>query len=295
MKPTSGDSRTVQQHDSLLTTDLLLHRLHTGLGIAGGARGSLTKCATSILRDSVKGGDGGGDTTTNSSSISSSITELQLQQLEMTKLFLATKRNAAEIHRLEQEQQQQQQVVSMHTTITTDMEQANSNTSTDSRNATIVDLRNELEYVQQKKLCLEEYEAMAKLIVEGHCNSTQELKQQIANVEAQQRQADTDLSQATAACKIRQAQFHALQQCIADLSESLQERPFVLQPEEVEKSTTTNNPIGVAGDFENGNHTDTTTDNMDVDKDEKVEEVVVMDAKPEGEEEDERDMLYDDL
>ena len=36
-----------------LTTDIVQHRLHTGLGISGGSRGSLTKCA-SLLSNYVQ-------------------------------------------------------------------------------------------------------------------------------------------------------------------------------------------------------------------------------------------------
>jgi len=184
--------------DDLLTTDLLLHRLHAGLGIAGGARGSLTKCAAS----------------------SHSKTDLQLQQIELTKLWLTVQRNAAELKELEQQQQ-------AATTASAQEAQQQS--------PSMAELRSELERLRQVQSCLQEYEALAKLTVGRHTVSETKLQSKVQQMEEETKKAVADLQQLRAACRVRQGQFHVLQQCILDLQQSLQE-PVVLQENELEQA-----------------------------------------------------------
>jgi len=185
--------------DDLLTTDLLLHRLHAGLGIAGGARGSLTKCAAS----------------------SHSKTDLQLQQIELTKLWLTVQRNAAELKELEQQQ------AASTTTASAQAQQQ--------KQPSMAELRSELERLRQVQSCLQEYEALAKLTVGRHTVSETKLQSKVQQMEEETQKAVADLQQLRAACRVRQGQFHVLQQCILDLQQSLQE-PVVLQENELEQA-----------------------------------------------------------
>ena len=199
---------TKQLEETLLTTDLLLHRLHSGLGIAGGARGSLTKAASKR-----------------------SVTDLQLQQIEITKLLLTSQRNATEVAQLENAQQQQQPTVVPTV-------------------KTIPELRSELGRLEQVQSCLEEYEALAKLTVGRHTVSEHKLQQDIQELESQHARALQELHQLTAAGRVRHAQFHALQHCLQDLQQSLQEQPLTLQPHELEQTAAASNDEDESMDME---------------------------------------------
>lgn len=246
--------------ESLLTTDLLQHRLNTGLGIAGGARGSLTKCAVQLLSS------GNNDLTTNNNSSSKAatlVTDFRLQQIEMTKLVLTVQRNELELKSIMEEE-----------------ETAVTSTNSD---GDIKSLRNELHLQRQVQSCLEEYEALAKLTVARHAVSEHKLQQDIKKIEVAHAAALTDLQAAAAACMIRQSQFHLLQQCLQDLKQSLNE-PLDIQPGEMERAAAAEIVSGGAessADVDDGNK-------MDVD--------VPIETNPSNEEEEDEDgELYGDL
>ena len=247
---TTTTTRPQQSEESLLlTTELLLHRLHSGLGIAGGARGSLTKAASKR-----------------------SVTDLKLQQLELIKLLFTSQRQAAELTALEQAAQAQRQ------------QQAEKTSSTPSVKS-IPELRTELARLEQVQSCLQEYEALAKLTVGRHAVSEHQLQQDIRAMEVQHARAVQELQQLTAACHVRQNQFHALQQCLQDLQQSLQEQPLTLHPHELAR-------VQAAAAENSAASTEDDDDVMDVDEGE---------AKPQqGDttttmEEDEGELLYGDL
>ena len=63
-----------------ITTQLLQHRLNAGLGIAGGARGSLYKCAVQLV---------GRTTAATTTTTAALVTDLQLQHIENQKIQLS--------------------------------------------------------------------------------------------------------------------------------------------------------------------------------------------------------------
>jgi hypothetical protein len=189
----------MSQDEDLLSNAVLLHRLDAGLAISGGARGSLTRCAVQLLT--------GGD------AAAAARTDLQLQQIEMTKLLLMVQRNDAEIRLLEAE---------------ADAEKVNPTGSSIGDKVqvegTVQDLRDELAMLKQVQVCLEEYEALAKLIVGRHTISEHKLQQELHEIRAAHESAREALRVAKATCRIRSSQFHLLQHCLQDLKSSLQNR-----------------------------------------------------------------------
>jgi hypothetical protein len=186
-----------QNKDALLTNSLLQHRLSVGLGIAGGARGSLHKCAMQLVATASKSASADDATATLPSLL---LTDLSLQQIEMTKLILQVQRNEQELQRYQQESDAESSV-----------EVSGGNSSSN------IELRQLLLRQQQVKVCLDEYEAMAALTVSQHVASEHSLRFEYDNLERQHAEALRDLDRATAACHIRASQFHLLQQCIQDM------------------------------------------------------------------------------
>jgi hypothetical protein len=127
------------------------------------------------------------------------LTDLSLQQIEMTKLILQVQRNEQELQRYQQESDVESIV------------EVSGGTSSN------IELRQLLLRQQQVKLCLDEYEAMAALTVSQHVASEHSLRFDYDNLERQHAEALRDLDRATAACHIRASQFHLLQQCIQDM------------------------------------------------------------------------------
>ena len=233
--PVQQQQQEGEPKKDLLTTELLLHRLHAGLGIAGGGRGSLTKCATTVLRQQQQQGD---DADLQQQQ-QAAITEFQLQQLELTKLFLGVQRNAAEIRQLEEEAQTRNEA-------TTNQSAAQTQTTASDNVASLSALRSELARLQQVQSCLQEYEALARLTVGGrHTVSEHLLQKTVSEMEAQQRQAHAQWRAAAAVGRVRQAQVQCLQQCLADLQQSVVPQDsndsssatpiIVLEPHELEQ------------------------------------------------------------
>jgi hypothetical protein len=194
-----------QNKDALLTNSLLQHRLSVGLGIAGGARGSLQKCAVQLAAAASKSASQ--DETAPTTLPSLLLTDLSLQQIEMTKLILQVQRNEQELQRFQQE---------------ADTENAMDVSGANNSN---IELRQQLLRQQQVKVCLDEYEATAALTVSQHVASEHSLRLEYENLERQHAEALRDLERATAACHIRASQFHLLQQCIQDMKQPIDSDP----------------------------------------------------------------------
>ena len=210
--------------DDVLTTEILQHRLNAGLGIAGGARGSFARYASQILHKTNEN-----PTTTDPKM------DLELLQLEMTKLYLIIQRNKVELEILEKESFPE--------------------TSNE-------DLRNELAHLQEVRSCLQEYEALAKLTVARHVVSEHQLNLDLKEIEQKTENVTNELQKATLAAKIRASQFHLVQTSIQDLKASLSQ-PLELDPDQLNDNNNKQQQ-------DNTKPTDDTAkvDNMQVDDDE---------------------------
>ena len=211
-----GDARS---NKDPLTTEVVLHRLHAGLGIAhGGRRGSLTRAATSVLRQQQQQGDGGEEEGRQHDEAASSggedvAMEFRLQRLELTKLLLAVRRNEEEIGRFER---QQAASASAAQPPGADGQEGRRPSSGGTAR-----LRSDLDRLRQVQSCLEEYEALAKLTVGRHAVSEHELQRSVAEAERRRSAAQSELRRLSAACRVRGAQVGCLRQCVADLQRSL--------------------------------------------------------------------------
>lgn len=206
-------SHRPEEKESLITTPLLQHRLAIGLGIAGGARGSLHKCATQLAEQLHRLEEGGAADAGGTNTSSSLLVDLQLQQIEMTKLLLQYQRNERLVIRLEQEEEEE--------SAANKNASAASNTERSTTRSSNQQLRQELKKEQELHTCLREYEALATLTVSQHDVSEYALQKEWNDTDAQHQAALVELQAASNFCRVRYSQFHLLQQCLQDLKHSL--------------------------------------------------------------------------
>lgn len=204
---------------NIITTDIVQHRLQTGVGhiSGGGGRGSLTKCV-SVLSNVIQHCNND-DTDSGSNTIQEQmIRELKLQELELLKLSYIVERNQKEIDLME----------TCSTSDTTD-----NNTTDDDNDIQL--LRNELRLQQQIQMCYNEYETIATIIIKRHSISCYTLQQQMEDLDAKLQNVQTQLNSALNTEHVRECQFQLLQHCINDMKQSLNmnsttnKEPFVLQ------------------------------------------------------------------
>lgn len=184
---------------------MLQFRLDTGNLLAGGGqRASLTRCAQKYgayqmnLQASQPNPE---DIETAKDNLQR---ELQLFELEMTKLILWEKglerqvqKNQGVIQRREQEMTTLQQAVTEST--------AAANHSVQTRN------------------CQSEYEALARLINDKHSTPQEELRSKIESIQTEQTRVDQEIAETEETLKVREAQFQLLIQYMLDLKRTLKE------------------------------------------------------------------------
>jgi hypothetical protein len=206
---TSEDAAAAPNAEWIVTTDLLLHRLNVGLGIAGGARGSLTKVAGSVLVSD-------GDAVTSPAALD----DLRLFQIEMTKVVWIAQRQAREL------EQWQNKITKNPTTSTDDEDDAVSDVNTEQtpqESNTLQDLRDEWHRLQVLQSCFQEYEGMARLVMENgpRGQSESQLHSELKDVSQRIQTVQTELDHAEREFQMRQSQFHHFLTCLQDLKQSM--------------------------------------------------------------------------
>lgn len=185
-----------------VTDSALQQRLEIGAISTNGARGSLTRCARSVLR-----------TTADLSTKDECLRELQLLQLEMLNRVAVLERYdldvaATDTSAIEAEIAEEQAVVAA--------------------------LREELHQASSAQTSQMEYESLAKLVNTRHPTSRRVLQQQLDDLKAQHDEMQHELRQKEGQVKVREAQFHWFLQSMLDLKQSLTE-PVELDAEEGEE------------------------------------------------------------
>jgi hypothetical protein len=182
---------------------VLQERLLTGLGVPGGARGSLTKLASSVF---LAVGSGSGSGNVSAATKAAALRDVRLHQLEMTKLLLTVQRTDRDLAAARQEKTH--------------------DTSKDGR-PSVSDLKRQLQNVRQCCAAEREYEAVASVVLQKHVRSKKSLSREIAKLKKELAGKRKQLAAAKATVQLRTAQFHLLQRSLHDMQQSLQgEEPF---------------------------------------------------------------------
>jgi hypothetical protein len=186
-------------------TDILQFRLDTGnMGKLGGQRASLTKCAQALGICIKATSAVGNDRSALQTSKQELKRELHLFELEMTKLLLL--------------QQQREKQVQVNAKILKEREVKITHLQ-----QTVQESSKQAHHALSQQHARQEYDAIAKLILEQHPISQQNLMQKIGDIKQQSQQVDVELSKTNKAMQLRGAQFQLLFQYMNDLKRSLQE------------------------------------------------------------------------
>ena len=171
-----------------ITQELLQFRLDTGnMGKMGGQRASLTKCAQTLGAGKFQ-----------------DLNELQLFELEMTKLMLG--------------QQQRQHQVNINA-----QNLQNAQDKISALQKSVLESAKEANHILSQRHATQEYEALSKLILEKHPVSQEELQKEIAEIKAQSTNLDQEINNTQATQEVCSAQFSLLIQYMNDLKRSLKE------------------------------------------------------------------------
>lgn len=190
---------------TVITNEILQNRLLAGLGIKGGARGSLTRCVARLQDEDAAAAD-------------ALVRELEHSQIEITKLLLTLQKNQMELRVVQK-----------------DTEKFHEQTETE--RAVVEGKRTELKQQLEVTACEREYDALAKLCANRHPTSRRVLQQQLDAVTEQCKQTKGELQTSKAQVEVRQAQFQLLMQCILDLKQSLTEPLYVkIQEKDADES-----------------------------------------------------------
>lgn len=189
----------------LITTETLQYRLDTqNFGKSGGQRSSLTRCAQKFGSFRAELSSKTPDTEAVEKSKNELVREVELFDLELTKLILwqnNLERQAKLNEQMEEEREQKIQATKQQV----DESSTLANKSLEQKN------------------CMSEYQSLAKVINENHPTSSTVLQEQIDEI----REVISDLEKKSAEkdeiLKVREAQYQLLIQYMTDLKQSLKE------------------------------------------------------------------------
>lgn len=221
----------------LLTNETIQQRLLTGASSKGGARGSLTRCATKLGALHAKLSAPGGSTDQEIQVIKEELQrEVKLFQVELRKSMMMIRSGQSEFKQAQQQEQEMAQQVAK-------------------KQAQIQELRQQAAKVARTRLCWQEYETLAKLARQRPPRRVLQAKMKKADADLET--TSKQLYETAAESKVREKQFHLLIQCMLDLKRSLGEVVEIPPPpkekqaekeEEEQQSTTQQQQTGKSSD-----------------------------------------------
>jgi chromosome segregation ATPase len=186
-----------------ITTETLQYRLDTGnIGKQGGQRSSLTRCAQKFGTLQFHLLTSNPDAEVIESSKGDLVRELELFELEMSKLILWQQQLERQVRVNKDEQQKREQELAS-------LSQQVGQSSRQARMAL------------DTQRCFAEYEALAKLINDSHPTSTDELQHQIDEMKAEVATVEAETNAKNKVLKVREAQYQLLIQYMMDLKRSV--------------------------------------------------------------------------
>jgi hypothetical protein len=187
-----------------LVADTLQYRLDTGnIGKNGGQKGSLTRCAQKFGTFQSKLSTTK-DTEEIETAKTSLVQELELYQLDMTKLWLLQKNLELELEDGKQKEKR--------TTAQLQEEQSSVNES-----------QALAKQAEETKNCHLEYEALAKLASQNLSQPRRMLEQQIRDAKEELQELQEQTKETDSILKVRESQFQLLIQYMMDLKRILKE------------------------------------------------------------------------
>ena len=210
-----------------ITTDTLRFRVDTGnMAKSGGQRGSLTRVVQKLgalqaatldhqHQDQTASSTGNIGETTASTAQKEFSREVSLMELEMTKLIMYEQKLQRQI--AENEVNEQQMAAEIETM------KGRAETT-----------RREAQVAQQTRACLQEYEALAKLINTNHPQSQSDLRQKIETTDAEIESVQNEIDTLSSKIKVREAQYTLLMQYMFDLKADI-DNESVMEAERQEK------------------------------------------------------------
>jgi hypothetical protein len=191
------------------TPAIYQQRLSAGLGLAGGARGSLTRTVGKLTDWQQQQQQQQTAETTDKDDGETSrynlVRELQLMEVEMTKLILMHQRQELELREASK------------------MNDRNGDDELATNRAAVEELMDQTKQAASTQSCLTEYESLAVLAVQRHPVSSRALQDQLKAVQDEYEETEKALAKATADVAVRNAQFQSLMQSLLDLKQSLTE------------------------------------------------------------------------
>jgi hypothetical protein len=188
------------------TPEIYQQRLSAGLGLAGGARGSLTRTVGKLTDwQQQQQAAETADKDDGESSRENLVRELQLMELEMTKLILMHQRQELELREASK------------------MHDRNGDDELATNRAAVEELLDQTKQAASTQSCLTEYESLAVLAVQRHPVSSRALQDQLKAVQDDYEETEKALAKATADVAVRNSQFQSLMQSLLDLKQSLTE------------------------------------------------------------------------
>jgi hypothetical protein len=193
------------------TPAIYQQRLSAGLGLAGGARGSLTRTVGKLTdwqhyqQEQQQQAAETTDQDDGESSRDNLVRELQLMELEMTKLILMHQRQELELREASKRNDR------------------NGDDELATNRAAVEELLDQTKQAASTQSCLTEYESLAVLAVQRHPVSSRALQDQLKAVQDEYEDTEKALTKATADVAVRNAQFQSLMQSLLDLKQSLTE------------------------------------------------------------------------
>ena len=185
-----------------LTNETIQQRLITGASSKGGARGSLTRCATKYGILSARIRSGGASEEDIQSLRDELKREVKLFQVEMHKWFTMIQSAEKEL----------KDITAKEEAIAKEVEE---------KQQEIQELRAQAVQVARTRKCWQEYETLAKLARQRSPRRVLQAKMEKANADVEK--TKKQLYKISSESKIREKQFHLLIQCMLDLKRSLGE------------------------------------------------------------------------
>jgi len=189
----------------LITAETLQYRLDThNFGKSGGQRSSLTRCAEKYGSFRSELSSKTPDAEVIEKSKICLVREVELFDLEMTKLILWQ-------HNLERQANRNQ------------VAEAKREREIEDIQLQVRDCRALANRSMERRNCLSEYESLANVINENHPASSTELQQQIDEIQSEISTLEEESASKDEILKVREAQYQLLIQYMLDLKQSLKE------------------------------------------------------------------------
>jgi len=233
-----------------LVTETLQYRLETGnIAKQGGQRGSLTRCAQKfgVFQANLLATEP--DAEAIESSKQDVVQDLESFKLELYKLLLLQR--------------------NLHTQVELNQKaQEGREAEIEKWSKEVLTSQSEASHALETKSCFMEYEALAKLTNENHPQSSRALNGQLAKVQKEIEELESEKAVTDHLIKVRESQFQLLIQYMMDLKRSLNDSEEQEKLLKLAKQSKSQNETDDGTQLESARGSDSKPESMEVDDDE---------------------------